>query len=347
MKGLLTVEGLSVAFAGEGGEATYVDQVAFHVDEGETVCIVGESGCGKSVTVLSMMGLLGDGGRVTQGSVRFEGQELLTLSEKELDQVRGNRLTMIFQDATSALNPVFTIGNQITEAIRAHLPLGKQEAQARAIGLLRRAGLSDPERVMRKYPHTLSGGMRQRVMIAIALACEPRLLIADEPTTALDVTIQAQIMRLLKDLKKEYRMALLLITHDMGLVAEMADRVLVMYAGQVVEEADVATLFATPRHPYTRALLKSVPNIRDGAERRLDSIGGTVPEQYQGIRGCRFYNRCEMAVPACEHMPQQMEAVLGSRVRCWRAAEGAPPEDAAPDLVAPAPQDDPKGGARP
>lgn len=323
MEGLLTVEGISVAFAGEGGEDTFVDGVSFQVKEGETLCIVGESGCGKSVTALSIMGLLGEGGRVTQGSVRFEGQELLTLPERALDAVRGNRLTMIFQDATSALNPVLTIGDQLTEAIRAHLPLSRQEAKARAESLLRRVGLSDAARMMRKYPHTLSGGMRQRVMIAIALSCNPRLLIADEPTTALDVTIQAQIMRLLLELKNELGMALLLITHDMGLVAETADRVLVMYAGQVVEEADVQTLFAAPMHPYTQALLQSVPSIRDGAEHRLLTIGGTVPEHYQTIEGCRFFNRCPKAVAACEHRPQVMAAAGASRARCWLAADNA------------------------
>ena len=320
MGSLLTVEGLSVAFRGEGGESTYVDGVGFAVDAGETVCIVGESGCGKSVTVLSMMGLLGDNGRVTAGEVRFDGQNLLALTPAALDKVRGNTLTMIFQDAMSSLNPVLTIGRQLTEAIHAHQRLTQPEAHARAVALLGRVGLSEPERLMRKYPHTLSGGMRQRVMIAMALCCSPKLLIADEPTTALDVTIQAQIMRLLADLKREFSMALLLITHDMGLVAEMADRVLVMYAGQVVEEADVNTLFAHPRHPYTQALLRSVPSIRDGAGRRLNAILGVVPEQYEQLGGCRFFGRCEQAVPACEHMPQPLKPLGGGAcARCWLA----------------------------
>jgi len=322
MEHLLTVEGLSVAFSGDGGDNTYVDHVSFHVDTGETVCIVGESGCGKSVTVLSVMGLLGENGRVTDGQVLFEGQELLAVPEKELDKLRGNEITMIFQDAMSSLNPVFTIGNQLMESIRAHLHLTKAEATARAEALLEKVGLSDPKKVMREYPHTLSGGMRQRVMIAMALSCNPKLLIADEPTTALDVTIQAQIMRLLKALQQEYHMALLLITHDMGLVAEMADRVLVMYAGQVVEEADVNSLFQNPTHPYTKALLQSVPSIRDGEERRLASIHGSVPERYQDIEGCRFFNRCELAVPECEHRPQTLEPAGGqSFARCWRVTE--------------------------
>ncbi len=270
------------------------------------------------------MGLLGENGRVTAGEVTFDGQPLLSLTPEALDRVRGNTLTMIFQDAMSSLNPVLTIGRQMTEAIRAHLPVSEREVRARAARLLTRVGLSLPQRLMYAYPHTLSGGMRQRVMIAMALCCEPRLLIADEPTTALDVTIQAQIMRLLADLRREFGMALLLITHDMGLVAEMADRVLVMYAGQVVEEADVHTLFAAPRHPYTRALLRSVPSIRDGAQRRLHAIRGTVPEAYQALPGCRFYNRCEQALPACQAMAQPLCPLGGgAAVRCWRAADGA------------------------
>ena len=342
MGSLLTVEGLSVAFRGEGGESTYVDGVGFAVDAGETVCIVGESGCGKSVTVLSMMGLLGDNGRVTAGEVRFDGQNLLALTPAALDKVRGNTLTMIFQDAMSSLNPVLTIGRQLTEAIHAHQRLTQPEAHARAVALLGRVGLSEPERLMRKYPHTLSGGMRQRVMIAMALCCSPKLLIADEPTTALDVTIQAQIMRLLADLKREFGMALLLITHDMGLVAEMADRVLVMYAGPVVEAADVNTLFAHPRHPYTQALLRSVPSIRDGAGRRLNAILGVVPEQYEQLGGCRFFGRCEQAVPACEHMPQPLKPLGGGAcARCWLA--GGQPTKA----NAPLPGDESSLAARP
>ena len=323
MQHLLTVENLSVAFTGDAGDNTRVDNVSFHVDAGETVCIVGESGCGKSVTVLSVMGLLGENGRVTGGQVRFDGQNLLALPETELDRIRGNRLTMIFQDALSSLNPVFTIGNQLTETILAHLPVSHAEATQRAEQFLTRVGLPDAKRVMRKYPHTLSGGMRQRVMIAMALCCNPQLLIADEPTTALDVTIQAQIMRLLRELKQEFHMALLLITHDMGLVAEMADRVLVMYAGQVVEESDVKSLFRSPAHPYTRALLQSVPSIRDGEDRRLASIAGSVPEQYQTIPGCRFFNRCALAQPECAHRPQTLEPITGQTcVRCAVVSQG-------------------------
>lgn len=351
MAHLLSVNGLSVAFRGDGGDNTYVDGVGFHVDAGETVCIVGESGCGKSVTVLSLMGLLGENGRVTAGEAVFDGQDLLALPGPALDRVRGNTLTMIFQDAMSSLNPVLTVGAQLTEAIHAHMDLPKAEAQARAKQLLARVGLAEPQKVMRKYPHVLSGGMRQRVMIAMALCCGPKLLIADEPTTALDVTIQAQIMRLLQELKNEYGMALLLITHDMGLVAEMADRVLVMYAGQVVEEADVRTLFRTPRHPYTQALLRSVPSIRDGAGRRLNAIRGVVPEQYERLTGCRFFGRCERAVPQCEHMPQPLLPVTAETLaRCWRACVDDAPamgDAAAPDtLVGPDNDTLPQGIAR-
>ena len=324
MAHLLTVRDLSIAFAGDLGENTFADGVSFHVDAGETVCIVGESGCGKSITVLSIMGLLGENGHVTGGEAVFEGRDLLTLDQKQLDKLRGNEITMIFQDAMTSLNPVFTIGSQLMESIRTHLHLNRQQAFIRAQALLAKVGLSDPIKVMKKYPHTLSGGMRQRVMIAMALSCNPKLLIADEPTTALDVTIQAQIMQLLQSLQQEYRMSILLITHDMGLVAEMADRVLVMYAGQVVEESDTASIFTSPQHPYTKALLQSVPSIRDDAGRRLHSIHGTVPERYQDIAGCRFYNRCEYAKPECEHMRQELMTVApGQSVRCWVAAEKA------------------------
>ena len=318
MSHLLSVRDLSIAFRGDQGENTFVDGVSFHVDAGETVCIVGESGCGKSITVLSIMGLLGDNGRVTAGEADFEGRNLLTLDQRQLDKLRGNEITMIFQDAMTSLNPVFTIGSQLTESIRTHLHISRQEAAMRTEALLEKVGLSDPKKLMKKYPHTLSGGMRQRVMIAMALSCNPKLLIADEPTTALDVTIQAQIMQLLKSLSQEYHMSILLITHDMGLVAEMADRVLVMYAGQVVEESNAESIFSAPRHPYTQALLQSVPSIKDQSGRRLKSIQGTVPERYQDMAGCRFFNRCPLAKPECEYTYQALTAITpGQAVRCW------------------------------
>jgi oligopeptide/dipeptide ABC transporter ATP-binding protein len=299
MSHLLKVTNLKTVFDGDMGKTISVDDINFHVNEGETLCIVGESGCGKSVTSLSIMRLLGRGGEVVQGQILFEGKNLLELSDKELDEIRGNKLTMIFQDALASLNPVFTIGNQLTESIRSHLKLDKPEARLRAIELLKKVGLAEPEKILKKYPFTLSGGMRQRVMIAMALSCNPKLLIADEPTTALDVTIQAQIMKLMRDLQSELSMSIILITHDIGIVAEMADRVLVMYAGQVVEEAKVMDLFYQPAHPYTQALLQTIPNILDEADRKLESIPGIVPEHYQDITGCRFAGRCPYMEEAC------------------------------------------------
>lgn len=316
MSHLLEVKGLTTAFTGDYGKTVSVDRVSFHVDEGEVVCIVGESGCGKSVTSLSIMGLLGRGGAVIDGSVLFDGKELLSMSEKELDQVRGNQMTMIFQDPLTSLNPVFSIGSQMMESIRIHMQLSKADAAERAEALLARVGLPDPHSIMKKYPHTLSGGMRQRVMIAMALACNPRLLIADEPTTALDVTIQAQIMKLLRDLQRETGMAMILITHDIGLVANMADRVLVMYAGQVIEQAPSEALFTHPAHPYTRALLDTVPTIRDGADRQLVSIPGIVPESYDDIPGCRFADRCAYACEKCAQPQKDYEFGPGHKAKC-------------------------------
>ncbi|MBQ7795559.1 MAG: ABC transporter ATP-binding protein [Lachnospiraceae bacterium] len=321
MSHLLEVNGLTTAFSADYGETVSVDHISFHVDEGETVCIVGESGCGKSVTSLSIMGLLGKGGAVKDGSVLFDGKNLLEMTEKELDGLRGNRLSMIFQDPLTSLNPVFTVGNQIVESIRTHMDLSKEEANERAIEILAQVGMPDPKGAMKKYPHTLSGGMRQRVMIAMALCCEPALLIADEPTTALDVTIQAQIMSLLKKLREEIGMSMILITHDIGLVARMADRVIVMYAGQLIEEAPVKELFAEPRHPYTRALLATVPSIYDKKDRVLESIPGIVPENYDSITGCRFADRCPYRRPECD-APQQDQCINAHhKVRCWRAVE--------------------------
>lgn len=313
MAHLLEVKELTTVFEGDFGNNVSVDHVSFHVDTGEIVCIVGESGCGKSVTSLSVMGLLSRRGKVTEGSVWYDGKNLLEMSEKELDQIRGDQVTMIFQDPLTCLNPVFTIGSQITESIRAHMGLAKPDAAKRAMELLGRVGMPDAKGIMKKHPHVLSGGMRQRVMIAMALSCNPRLLIADEPTTALDVTIQAQIMKLLKELQRENGMSIVLITHDMGLVAQMADRVIVMYAGQIVEEAPVKELFRNPAHPYTRALLATVPTIRDSADRLLFSIPGMVPENYDDRRGCRFADRCEFRRPECEN-PQE-DYVFGTQHR--------------------------------
>lgn len=322
MPHLLEVEGLTTVFDSDYGRTVSVDHVNFHVDKGEVVCIVGESGCGKSVTSLSIMGLLGRGGTVTEGSVVFEDKNLLTMTEKELDKIRGDRLTMIFQDPLTSLDPVFTVGNQLMESIRKHMRLSKEEARKRAEQILGKVGMPDPHGVMKKYPHTLSGGMRQRVMIAMALCCNPGLLIADEPTTALDVTIQAQIMALLRNLQKESGMSMILITHDIGLVASMADRVIVMYAGQIIEEAPVKELFAAPAHPYTKALLQTVPGIYDEKDRELVAIPGMVPENYDSIPGCRFADRCAFRTKGCDQLQSYRQIGEGHFVRCMLAKEG-------------------------
>lgn len=316
MPHLLDVQDLTTVFAGDYGATTSVDHISFHVDQGEVVCIVGESGCGKSVTSLSIMRLLGRGGTVTGGSVFFDNKNLLAMTEKELDTVRGDELTMIFQDPLTSLNPVFTVGSQIMESIRTHMDLSKEEARERAVELLAQVGMPEPAATMKKFPHTLSGGMRQRVMIAMALSCNPKLLIADEPTTALDVTIQAQIMKLLGELRREKNMAMILITHDIGLVANMADRVIVMYAGQIVEEATAQELFAAPRHPYTRALLNTVPTIRDDEDRQLQAIPGMVPENYDDISGCRFAQRCPYRKKECGEPQEAYPFGEGHTARC-------------------------------
>ena len=312
---LLEVKDLEISFFAGRQQTRATSGVTFEVQPGEIVCLVGESGCGKSVTALSVLGLLSRQGKVTDGDILFEGRSLLSLHEKQLDQVRGQDIAMIFQDIMYSLNPVFTIGSQMIEGMRKHLKMEKEDAVQRALSLLETTGIRDPEATLRKYPHQLSGGQRQRVMIAMALACKPKLLIADEPTTALDVTIQLQIMELLRRLRDREGMAILLITHDIGVVAEMADRVIVMYAGQCVEEADVRTLLSQPRHPYTQALLQAVPGLHDDREKRLYTIPGTVPERYDDLPGCRFAPRCPHA-DRCGQRPAYEEAEPGHRVRC-------------------------------
>ena len=312
---MLEVKDLEISFFNGKKQKKCTDRVSFTVEPGQIVSLVGESGCGKSITALSILGLLARQGRVTGGEILYEGKNLLTLTEEQLDDIRGKEIAMIFQDIMYSLNPVFSIGNQMVEGMRRHLGYSKEEARSEAVRLLQRTGIQDPLGVMKKYPHMLSGGMRQRVMIAMALSCGPKLLIADEPTTALDVTIQLQIMHLLKDLRDEFGMAILLITHDIGVVAEMADRVVVMYAGQCVEEADAEKLLSDPEHPYTRALLSAVPGIHDDRSRRLYTIPGSVPDDYENLTGCRFAARCPHA-DKCGKIAQRLQAGEGHFLLC-------------------------------
>jgi oligopeptide/dipeptide ABC transporter ATP-binding protein len=295
---LLHVAGLKTVFAMAAGEIPAVDGVDLVLAAGETLGIVGESGCGKSVTALSIMRLIRRPGRIVAGAVYFAGRDLLLLPERDMRAVRGNEIAMIFQEPMTSLNPVLTIGFQVAEAVRLHQGLGRAAAWERAVEMLRRVRIADPAQRAREYPHQISGGMRQRVMIAMAMSCAPRLLIADEPTTALDVTIQAQILDLLRELQGQAGMALLLITHDLGIVAEQADHVAIMYAGKIVERAAVREIFARPLHPYTVGLLASVPGI-GGRRRRLETVPGVVPNALELPSGCRFRDRCPRAIEAC------------------------------------------------
>lgn len=319
-KPLLEIQQLEISFGRGPGVTRVVTDVSFSLGEGEILCVVGESGSGKSVTALSILGLLGGTGRATGGRILYQGRDLLAMSPREVDGIRGPEIGMIFQDIMYSLNPVIPIGRQMTEGMERHLGIGRREAEEKAIRLLERTGIRDAAGAMKKYPHMLSGGMRQRVMIAMTLACEPKLLIADEPTTALDVTIQMQIMELLRDLQKETGMAILLITHDLGVVAEIADRVVVMYAGQCVEEAPVHELLTHPAHAYTQALIRALPGLRDSRERRLYSIPGTVPEVYGDIPGCRFAERCPL-VAGCTRR-EKAEMIQIGEGHYSRCAEG-------------------------
>jgi peptide/nickel transport system ATP-binding protein len=312
------VRNLVVSFATDEGVIRAVDGVSFDVPKGRTVGLVGESGSGKSVSALAIMGLIPQPpGRIERGSIELFGRELTTLGERAMREVRGRRIGMIFQEPMTSLNPVFTVGAQIVEAVRAHRPIGRGAARVRAIELLARVGIPAPAERIDAYPHQLSGGMRQRVMIAIALAGEPELLIADEPTTALDVTIQAQILELLSTLQRELSMSVLLITHDLGVVAEHAHDVVVMYAGKVVERSPAAALFGEPLHPYTRGLLLSVPSHPANFGRsRLPTIPGTVPDLSQLPRGCRFQERCEYVVDACRLEEPLLRGPQGRRAAC-------------------------------
>jgi oligopeptide/dipeptide ABC transporter ATP-binding protein len=316
---LLEVRDLRTVFASIEGTAVAVDGVSFDIRQGETLGMVGESGCGKTVTSLSMLRLVpSPPGRIAGGRILFEGSDILAMSEPEMRRIRGNRISMIFQEPMTSLNPAFTVGDQIAETIALHQKLPYREAMEKAVAVLRLVGIPLPEQRAHEFPHQLSGGMRQRVMIAMALSCNPRLLIADEPTTALDVTIQAQILDLMRRLKRELGMSILLITHDMGVIAEMAERVVVMYAGQIVEEAPVEALFAAPEHPYTAGLLASIPRLRAGRE-RLHVIDGMVPSLTELPRGCRFAPRCPHAWGRCgQDIPDLYDVVQGRRVRCFK-----------------------------
>ena len=320
MAKLLEIRDLKTQFESGGKVVTAVDHIDLHVDQGEILCVVGESGCGKSVTALSVMRLLEAGsGRCASGEILFEGEDLLKKSEREMRAIRGRAIAMVYQEPMSAINPLFTVGSQIVETIRAHRPVSRRQAMEQAERLLGLVGIPDPARRLQAYPHELSGGMCQRAMIAMALCCEPRLLIADEPTTALDVTIQAQILELVRRLNRELGMAILFITHDLGVVAELADRVVVMYAGKIVEEGRVADLFREPLHPYTLGLLACIP--RPGTLGRLPSIDGMVPHPAHLPEGCHFHTRCPFAEERCRNSEPPLAPVGAQRVACFVAAD--------------------------
>ena len=317
MASLLSVENLQVQFQTKKGINTAVDGVSFSVEKGRILGIVGESGCGKSVTSMSILQLLSSNARISGGSIKLDGKELIGLPEKEMCKIRGNDIAMIFQDPMTALNPTLTIGNQLMEPIMLHQNCGKKEAWVRAVDVLKRVGIAAPEKRMTEYPHQLSGGMRQRVMIAMAVSCEPRLLIADEPTTALDVTIQAQILELMCELREKMGTAIMLITHDMGVVAETADDVLVLYAGKAVEYGSIEDIFEKPKHPYTQGLLNSIPRLDEDVE-MLNTIEGTVPAPGAMPAGCRFAPRCPYGKERCMKEKPGVYHVENSLVSCFR-----------------------------
>mgnify|MGYP000489333631 CR=1 FL=1 len=330
---LLEIAGLRTHFFTQDGTVKAVDGVSFEIKYGQTLGVVGESGCGKSITALSTMRLIDRPGKTIAGEIRLDGRDLLKLPQDEMAEIRGNAVSMIFQEPMTSLNPVFTCGDQIAEAVSLHKKVSKSEAWDRAIAMLEQVGIADAKRRASSYPHQLSGGMRQRIMIAMALSTNPSLLIADEPTTALDVTIQAQILELMKSLREQNKMAIMLITHDLGVVAEMADEVVVMYAGKVVERADVDTIFAAPHHPYTQGLLASIPRLGEKRE-RLEVIRGVVPNPLNLPQGCLFKRRCPHAMPICDTPPPLRDvSAAGAPIgatrhlsRCWLTPDGGPPE---------------------
>ncbi|SHJ99170.1 ABC transporter ATP-binding protein [Paramaledivibacter caminithermalis] len=322
---LLEVKDLKTSFYIHLGEVQAVRGVSFSVDKGEAIGIVGESGSGKSVTSMSIMRLLQYPGRIKDGEIIFKGEDIVKKSDKEMMAIRGNEIAMIFQDPMTSLNPVFTIGDQIMEAIRRHQGLNKKDAKEKAIEMLRLVGIPSPESRVDNYPHEFSGGMRQRAMIAIALSCQPDLLIADEPTTALDVTIQAQILELMKDLKDKVNTSIILITHDLGVVADVCSRIVVMYGGLIMEEGTSEEIFYDPKHPYTMGLLKSIPRLDLGQKQRLVPIEGTPPDLIKPPVGCPFVSRCPYAMKICkEYRPPYFEVSKGHRSMCWLLHEKAP-----------------------
>jgi len=324
MTKLLEVKDLKTYFYTDDGVVKAVDGVNFSVEAGKTIGIVGESGCGKSITAMSILRLIPDPpGKIVNGEIIFEGEDLTKVSDERIREIRGNNISMIFQEPMTSLNPVFTVGYQIGEVLMLHQKLNEEEARERAIEMISLVGIPNPERIVDEYPHQLSGGMRQRIMIAMALACQPKLLIADEPTTALDVTIQAQILELMNDLKNRLNTSIMLITHDLGVIAEMADHVIVMYSGKVVEDAPVLELFNNPKHPYTIGLMRSIPSLVQEGE-RLETIPGMVPNPLYLPKGCYFHPRCKFAIEECKHVqPELREIGPGHKAACIRAEEVA------------------------
>jgi oligopeptide transport system ATP-binding protein len=325
MENLLEVTNLSTSFFTHVGEVKAVRNISFYLRRGEALGIVGESGCGKSVTMLSLMKLLVDTGRIVNGSIMFNGKDIIRAGSREMKRIRGNEIGMIFQDPMTSLNPVLTIENQMIEPLRIHMGMGREQARRKAVELLDLVGIPSPEKRLRQYPHEFSGGMRQRVMIAIALSCQPKLLIADEPTTALDVTIQAQILELLKDIKNRINTSIILITHDLGIVADMCDRVNVMYGGCIIEKGETRDIYYYSRHPYTWGLLGSVPNPRTLARQRLKPIEGQPPDLLKPPEGCPFAPRCGYAMGVClKEMPPEYEISGTHKAACWLNHPDAP-----------------------
>ncbi|QZY54067.1 ABC transporter ATP-binding protein [Crassaminicella profunda] len=322
---ILEVKDLYTSFFTHVGEVKAIRGVSFHLDKGEAIGIVGESGSGKSVTSMSTMKLLQYPGKIVGGEITFKGKDIVNMPEKEMQRIRGNEMAMIFQDPMTSLNPVYTVGNQIMEAIRHHQGLNKKQAREKAIEMLKLVGIPSPEKRVDNYPHEFSGGMRQRAMIAIALSCEPSLLIADEPTTALDVTIQAQILELMKDLKEKINTSIILITHDLGVVADVCTRIIVMYGGLIMEEGTKEQIFYNPKHPYTCGLLKSIPRLDLGEKQRLVPIEGTPPDLLNPPKGCPFAARCPYAMKICQEMkPPYFETEKNHRSMCWLLHKDAP-----------------------